>query len=611
MKRIVLIFVIAVLVFPPVSGTSSAVDGGKVLLDLGNGRTFWYPAEGNTYGSAAEMCALQYGIDADVSGSVVIDGITSSAAGAHWSFYIWDGKWVYRPDLSSSSPYSGGTFALAFYPDGIFPAVTPDEPFAWTQFGGSSSAMGESYSGGPEEPALPVEWYKTYTTGYIDSGIVAAGDLLYHTTGGAFGVGGIDKDPWVYCINRYDGSEVWKFHGVYGTGYEVTTPLIVDSMLIVTSTSGNVYLFDRFTGEVLDTVSIPFEPPMDPSGDILWDGRVFVTGGTTPVYDSGAVFFGSADGKVYSYAVSEESGFRQIWTYDPSVGKGCFYYHAPTVAGIDGKRILFIGNYDGFVHALDVSTGKAVWVRQVVDLSADNIPQPGTPGSAASISVSPKGDILLVGCTDGGMGSITGFLLGLDPKTGTSLTADGKEWRIDVLATSPAVSYDGFYTYVSQSAAGASSLENADGTSEAVSAAIYKFDWSGKVIWHTRTYQLMKAPLTLASGVIYSMDYSAGGFWPTGGGLTAVSADDGHEIWRVLLAPYSADSYCMVQPTVIDGRVYVGNDYGAMYCLSGNAGPSSEGTDIVALQTVGFAHWSWVMIALISVIAAALLIRYY
>jgi iron complex transport system permease protein len=540
---------------------------------------------------------------------------------ADWKIYSWEGgEWKYK--TSDPTQPASGIFAAGLFADeSMVPSATPDSPTVWTQLGGSSGSYSISPSYGPASPALPVEWYRTYTTGYVDSGLVVAGDLLYHTTGGTYGATGSDADPWIYCLNRNTGDILWKYHGVYGSGYEVTTPLIVDGFLIVTTTNGDLYVFDRFNGDVLDKVSIPYEPPIDGNGNIVWEGRIFVTGGTTPVYDSGGIFFGSADGRVYCYSVSVSGELEQVWCYDPpatgSKGdytgtKGCFYYHAPTIAEIDGKRMLFIGSYEGYVHALDITTGKAVWVKRAIDMSDDNRCVPGTPGSAAGMSVTPDGSMLLVSCTDGGLFTLYGYLLALDPKTGETLTfSSGSEWKLEGLFTSPVMTEDGFFTYVTPVSAGDNQMMNTDGSVISTSNAVYRFDYDGRVEWVSKDYQLIKAPLTLADGVLYGMDYSAGVFWPTGGGLTAISAEDGSELWRVLLSPYTADSYSMVQPTVIDGKIYAGNDFGAVYCLSTTAGAGTEEEQVQALQTEGFHHWSWALVAAIIVLCILYLVRFY
>jgi iron complex transport system permease protein len=132
------------------------------------------------------------------------------------------------------------------------------------------------------------------------------------------------------------------------------------------------------------------------------------------------------------------------------------------------------------------------------------------------------------------------------------------------------------------------------------------------VLWKSQDYQMIKGALTLdADGVLYGMDYSAGAFWPTGGGLTAWDSDTGEELWRVLLSPYTQDSYSMVQPTVVDGKIYVGNDFGAVYCVSDIQGQGTEEERVQALQTVGFAHWSWYLTFAVAAAAIAAFILLY
>ena len=123
---------------------------------------------------------------------------------------------------------------------------------------------------------------------------------------------------------------------------------------------------------------------------------------------------------------------------------------------------------------------------------------------------------------------------------------------------------------------------------------------------------MITGALTLdADGILYGTDYSAGAFWPTGGGLTAWDSSNGEEIWRVLLSPYSEDSYSMVPPTVVDGRIYTGNDFGAVYCLSNIQGEGTEEERVLALQTVGFAHWSWYLTEIVVVLSIIIFIILY
>ena len=594
MRKLTAILIVLFLSVTLVPMSSAESDGNSVLVDFGNGSYRWYQNNGGSNFDSV----LTSSVDADTT-DIIRNRHTDDC---YWRLYVWNDGWTdMGKDLSTAC---SGTVAFGYYPEGFAPVSTPEYRDSWTTLGGSSTASNVSVSHGQKDPKLPVEWYNTYTTGYVDSGLVVAGDMLYHTTGGVYEGAGEDADAWVYALDRFNGSIVWKYHEPKGAGYEVTTPLIIGNYLIVTFTHGDVICFDRFTGQVKDTIQAPVDAPLDSGGNVIWDGRTFQTGGTTPVYDSGRIYFGTSAGTVMALELSSEGLFTLSWEYIPPATtggsgytgtRGCFYYHAPTVYDVNGTRMLFIGNYEGYVHALNANTGEAIWVKRVIDMRADNRAAPGTPGSAASVSLSPDCSKLIVGCTDGALFSLEGYLLALDPLTGTELArSDSSAWKLDGLFTSPVVTNGGFYTYVSPLSAGSDTFPKADGSTDTVTNSVYYFSWDGKVIWKTAEYQMIKGALTMdADGILYGTDYSAGGFWPTGGALTAWDSSDGSELWRVLLSPYTMDSYSMVQPTVIDGKIYTGNDFGAVYCLSDIKGEGTEEEKVLALQTVGFAHWSW------------------
>ncbi|AMH95239.1 adhesin-like protein [methanogenic archaeon ISO4-H5] len=601
---IIILVLMTALVVVPVSSADSSED--TVLVDFGNGSYKWY----SNNGGGTFNAVLDSSVDAGTADTIR----NVSTSDCKWRLFVWNGSWEDKGTSLSAS--CSGTVAYGYYPEGFAPVSTPEYRDSWTTLGGSSTASNISVSHGQRNPKVPVEWYNTYTTGYVDSGLVVAGNMLYHTTGGVYEGAGEDADAWVYALDRFSGSVVWKYHGVKGAGYEVTTPLIVGDYLIVTFTCGDVVCFDRFTGTIKDKMTVDNTPPLDSDGNVVWNGRTFYTGGTTPVYDSGRIYFGTSAGTVLCLQLSASGTFSTAWEYVPpstvednhyTGTRGCFYFHAPTVYTVDGQRMLFIGNYDGYVHAVNADTGVMIWVRRVIDMSADNRAAPGTPGSAASVSMSPDGSHLLVGCTDGALFSLEGYLLALDPLTGNEMTrSDSTAWKLDGLFTSPVITVDGFYSYVSPLSAGSDIFPKADGSSDAVTNSVYFFNWDGKVVWKTGEYQMIKGALTMdADGILYGTDYSAGSFWPTGGALTAWDSSNGSEIWRVLLSPYTQDSYSMVQPTVIDGKIYTGNDYGAVYCLSDIKGEGTEEERVQALQSVGFAHWSWYLTVAVAAITIA------
>lgn len=625
MKRaIISLFFVAVVVLSAASVPVDADSSDGVLVDYGNGSYEWYSGSAATYGELFKLCRSDAIIDGsntsvgDYCAKTITD-TDGNEVSVVWRIYSWDGSDWQFGGTDYSESYSGGYVAFGYYPSGFVPVVTPDSKTAWTMIGGSSDSYGSSQSYGTDSPKLPVEWYKVYNTGYVDSGLVVAGNYLYHTTGGVYGAHDGTEDAYVYCVDRFTGQEVWSYHGVKGAGYEVTTPLIVDSHLIVTSTDGYVRVFDRFTGEVEDEILIEYNPPTDENKNIVWDGRIFVTGATTPVYDSGCIYFGTADGRVCCYSLSANGLLSNVWTFTASSeydvtedgektkidykgSRGCFYFHAPTIANIDGRSVLYIGNYEGYLFAIDASDGSEIWSKRLIDLRENNNAQPYTPGSVTSITVSPDKKTMVVGCTDGALFSMIGYVLGLDPSNGD------EKWRMNGLFTPPASDGDALYSYLSVLSDGSSVFEYTDGSECVGRDAILKFDWDGKVVWMSKDYQMIKGQLTIADGRVYAMDYSAGKFWPTGGGVTSLNAETGAEVWRVQLKPFTADSYSMVPITVIDGKIYAANDIGAVYCISETAGEGTDEERLEMLQTVGFRHWSWGV--LIAVVIVSMLVAY-
>lgn len=639
MRRMLALLVLILLTAVCVPASYAEGGTGGILFDMGNGSVEWGDNGGGTVMDATVSAAASAGLDVEFSaGRLLRVGDTEEhhvgSQKCSWNLYEWDGGWV-PSTLSPDDPCPSGYLAWGFYPSSdIIPSADSDHVSQWTSFRGDPSNTGSSDSFGTREAASPVEWSTTYTTGNIDCTLVYAGGLIYHTTGGVFGSSGEKMVPWVYCIDASDGHVVWKYRMVYGVGYEVTTPVIVGDMLVVMSTEGTIYCFDRFgdgsgEGVLLHSMKIESQYPTGPGGDIVWRGRTFMTGAASAVYDSGALYFGHSDGRIMCYSVSR-TAFTELWTYTPpstvvddtyTGERGCFYYHSPTIADVDfggyTKRVLFIGSYEGYAYAVDASTGDAIWTVRMIDLGDDNIPHRGTPGSVSTIVPIPDGRIL-VSCTDGGMSCMTGYTLCVDASTGRGPGGSVCHWRLDMLITQPAVSEDGFSCYVSPSSNGQTSVSMGDGTSVPVSSMICKFGFDGKGIWCSREkgsetaydYPLIKAPLTLADGVLYAMDYSAGTLYPSGGCLHAVDESTGEPLWAVKLTPFSSGSYSMTMPTVVGGKIFVANDYGAVYCISDIPGKGGDGGSEKERMNE-FNHWSWyLLIASVIVAAVAFIVKY-
>ena len=582
-RRILSVLIVAVIISAAIvpsigSASASSENTPQILIDYGNGETQWIDAASEgSYLDVTKESASAAGISLEANSSVtkinefsntVIKGSSGNSITTSWKLYVLDeaGNWKYDEKVTASSSYDGKTFAWGFYPDAdevICPVVTPQYPDAWTTIGGSSSSENVSDSYGPENLTTPPGWYFPTNNGFIDSGIVCAGDYLYFTSSGSKTP---STSPALHCLNKDSGEEIWKFEYDIGSGDELTTPLITGDLIILCASNENIYCLDRFNGELYWNEEIPFEPPRDENGAIDWSGRTFRSGPSTPAYDSGALYFGSADGKVYCYSISKEKAER-IWMYQTN---GSIYYVKPTFATINGERILYIGNYEGNVYAINAHTGSLIWNEQVVNYLPEGKMY---LGSVDSISIAPEN--IIVCCSDGSMSKTDGYMLMLDPLTGEEI------WKHEYLTSNPVIQEDGFIFYHNLS--------------------VYKLDWEGNEIWKSNDVNYIKGDMTEAGGIIYAMEFSAGG------SLITLNADSGKIIQKIVVEPYTTTSYSMVQPTVIDGKVYIANDGGFVYCIDASGSPPPAADD--DSPTYGFNHWSWYLI--FAIIAAMIILLVY
>ena len=116
--------------------------------------------------------------------------------------------------------------------------------------------------------------------------------------------------------------------------------------------------------------------------------------------------------------------------------------------------------------------------------------------------------------------------------------------------------------------------------------------------------------------IVFAMAAVAGVLYGFGvGTVVAVAtpyldADTGSVVWRCKVSPYNGNAYSMVCPTVVDGKVLVGNDYGAIYVISDISGNERTSSDEIDYQSKGLAHPSWIItfIAVAAAIAVAVIV---
>ena len=392
MAVVAILLVTAVCIVPP----SDATGDTDVLLDHGNGSVEWTQSSGGTVEDVLADAMIGLGVDFEISsGTISVDGVSSKTVGSssnggsleesgatgatvttEWHVFLWDGSsWVETDNLSA--PADASAVALAFYPDGIAPVVTPDHPYAVTMSRGDSSNTGNfdaDYSSGEE---YEVTWSET---GTAHANILYAGGYVFQKYG-------IDSTGTarVVCIDGETGEHVWEFEFTSGSNYESSTPLIVGDWIYVATMTGYIYRIPLYEGpgennaNVTSIGGVPFSEA-SPVEAVLKDfevGNTYDSGFSSMVFDSGVIYVTHSNGMVYCF----DTDLSLIWS---QMLDGSTYLVAPTV--YDGY--LFTGALDGRLNVLDAVGGGIVADTTVAQYRY----QSKVYGGVGQVAVQPTGN---------------------------------------------------------------------------------------------------------------------------------------------------------------------------------------------------------------------------
>jgi outer membrane protein assembly factor BamB len=216
---------------------------------------------------------------------------------------------------------------------------------------------------------------------------------------------------------------------------------------------------------------------------------------------------------------------------------------------------LYVGSYDGYFYAIDVTTGNEKWKfatkgsKEPISTEAETGPVEGSPGAIVSSPAISKG-VVYFGSTDD-------HLYALDANTGKEKWEYKTEYYI---AASPAIS-DGVIYFGSQ-----------DGY-------FYAIDDTGQLIWKfdTKTYATISSPPggtpffsissgAVSNGIIYfASDFDS--YFGRQDYLFAVDTKSGEMKWKdtISKAGYGA-------PTVSNELVYFGDDDGFVFAIDAETG---------------------------------------
>lgn len=163
---------------------------------------------------------------------------------------------------------------------------------------------------------------------------------------------------YIYAVHATNGTFYWK----YKTNNNIGAGTTVDANDIVYAASQDFYIYALY-----------------PYGTLKWkfktrDGII-----STPVVDkNGIIYCGGYDFQMRAFYPSG----KQKWNVTSTKGTIFGRYYADAAFNAD-QTVMYIGTYDGIIHAFNVDNGKELW--------RFNVPLPGGPVSAAIQSTAAVG----------------------------------------------------------------------------------------------------------------------------------------------------------------------------------------------------------------------------
>ncbi|MGD0057616.1 MAG: PQQ-binding-like beta-propeller repeat protein [Methanomassiliicoccales archaeon] len=348
------LMVLSSLAIAPVAAESSSTCA--VLFDFGDGQVVWSDVSlspGLNGLNVTYLAAEQHHLvlKEDLPGYITsINGIGYNfTTGEYWNLWTWnssraawDWSMVGAADVNPAKvqaiafSYAASTDPTSFAPPNA-PLATPDHRYPWTSFRHDSMNTGSQPLYTPNN--LTLKWQTDLQNGAIDAPIVVAQGREYVVTGGVLNMTtfAYDTNSSLMCLDG-SGGLIWKAE--IGRGYQVGSPLLYGSMVIVPSANGKVFAFDAKNGSKLwsfDTASA------SPYGVV-----------SSPMAYNNNVFVAASNGKVFSLNDKGEQNWNKtiapiIYSSSPGFFNGTMY----------------IGADDGKLHAIYANGTKEAWSTSI------------------------------------------------------------------------------------------------------------------------------------------------------------------------------------------------------------------------------------------------------
>lgn len=583
-KRILVfgaVIAIVVMISASVLSSESEADNGdsyQVLIDLGNGETYWSTADnGDNIDDVFTDAFSNQGMTFVSTGSVISvdekESVTISSGTVSitttWRYFVWsDDGWIDTP-YDGSLTYTGGSIAVGFYPENTSPSATPDNPFVWTMTMGDAENSGNqtNVSDAAAEAAV------VNSIGHISvySSILSAGDHIFFVAGDYPGT-----NAYLFCLNKATGEEVWKVEIDAQYDMQLAAGAIVGDYVYFPVSYG---IYSSESDNYSHIYGVPIAGPGENNEDVL-DFKVdtvdhegmhpsvstVMAGPSSIVYDSGALYFATSSGYVYCLSLELEL----LWQ-TPIQGK---VYPSMAVTVHDG--LLFVGAYDGYLYMLDSVTGK---ICDSIEIYFD-----GKSGGVAVPSVFD--DTIIVTYTDG---------LGMSMATcGTAiLDYDSDEKKLDHSTLYKTTQWGRTSNYLVKS----ETKEFTGVYSTSSEATIVKISTSktGTIVCDDSTIGEIHGALVLVNNAYFYMsEYNLLG--------SVFEVDIDGKIVGEFVRPTDIRNYSMTNVTVVDNYTYSTTDSG-MCIISGilqYEHPTSSSS--------GGINTGYIIIAVLIVVLAAFII---
>ena len=312
-----------------------------------------------TYASFVATNGIMFGFDAQhthfnpfehMLNPATVGGLTKK-----WAYPL-GGTLLASPVVAGGTVYLGCTCGYLYALD----AVTGAKKWAYAT-GGSQAADvpavvgGVVYFGSLENHTLYAlnaatgkKKWAYQTTGPIDSSPAVAGGGVY------FG----SWDGNMYALDAATGAKKWAYHTGNGTD---SSPAVAGDVVYVGAGDGNVYALDAATGTKKWAYRIG-----GPLGPAI----------SSPAVAGGVVYVGARDGNVY--ALDAATGTKK-WIFPlkagtsegcripppPPLSKGTPHPQCPkdsmSTDPVLAGGLVYFGSFDGFLYALDASSGTEKW----------------------------------------------------------------------------------------------------------------------------------------------------------------------------------------------------------------------------------------------------------